>query len=217
MIFKKKMADDLEDKLIEIISNYKKDTNYQEKAQIAREKSYKAEKHMLGGLLASATGAVGGIAGLATSLNMGFGALALAGTGVTVGGAILATGVFGVGVAGLAYMGISKLVKTYHESVAERNTPNFGGYIKESFDVQTNFRKKIENALGGYNSELYRKTYEQGIISDLQYGTNLDENAKKILEIRDSLNQPVVNKKPQMDIDEAIRITNAIRNNTYKI
>lgn len=216
MIFKKKMADDLEDKLTEIISNYKKDTNYQEKAQIAREKSYKAEKHMLGGLLASATGAVGGIAGLATSLNMGFGALALAGTGVTVGGAILATGVFGVGVAGLAYMGISKIVKTYHESVAERNEPNFG-HIKEEYYVKTAFRKKIENALGGYASELYNKAFENGIIGDLQSGINIDENAKKILEIRDSLNQPVVNKKPQMDIDEAIKITNAIRNNTYKI
>jgi len=216
MFFKKKIAENLEDKLADLISKYREDSNYKEKAEIAKEKIDKADKHILGGLAIAGTGLGGGLAGFAASLNMGFGALALAGTGVTVGGAILATGIIGVGVAGIAYMGISKLVKTYHESVAERNTPNFG-YIKESFDVQTNFRKKIENALGGYNSELYRKTYEKGIISDLEHGMNLDENAKKILEIRDSLNQPVVNKKPQMDIDEAIRITNAIRNNTYKI
>ncbi len=216
MFFKKKIAENLGDKLTDLISKYREDSNYKEKAEIAREKSYKADKHMLGGLLVAGTGMAGGVAGLATSLHMGFGALALAGTGATIGGAIVGIGVLGIGTAGLAYMGISKLVKTYHESVAEKNTSNFG-HIKEEYSVQQNFRKKIENALGGYGSELYKKAYEKGIVNDLGYGMNLDENAKKILEIRDSLNQPVVNKKPQMDIDEAIRVTNAIRNNTYKI
>lgn len=215
MFFKKKIAENLEDKLADLISKYREDSNYKEKAEIAKEKIHKADKHMLGGAYVGAGMTVGGIYGALTATHFGVGTLALAGTGMTVGASLLFGGGI-IGVAGLAYMGISKLVKTYHESVAERNTPNFG-HIKESFDVQTNFRKKIENALGGSNSELYRKTYEKGIISDLEYGMNLDENAKKILDIRDSLNQPVVNKKPQMDIDEAIRIHNAIRNNTYKI
>ncbi len=186
MFFKKKIAENLEDKLTDIISNFREESKYDEKANIAREKSYKADKHMLGGLAVAGTGMAGGVAGLATSLHMGFGALALAGTGMTIGGAILATGVFGVGVAGLAYMGISKIVKSYHESVANKNESYFG-YIEEEFDVRKSFMKKIENALGGYSSELYNKAFEKGIISDLEYGLNLDENAKKILELRNNM------------------------------
>ncbi len=215
MFFKKKIAENLEDKLTDLISKYREDSNYKEKAEIAKEKIHKADNHMLGGAFVGLGMTVGGLYGALTATHFGVGTLALAGTGMTVGASLLFGGGI-IGVAGVAYMGISKLVKTYHESVAEKNTSNFG-HIKEEYSVQQNFRKKIENALGGYGSELYKKAYEKGIVNDLGYGMNLDENAKKILEIRDSLNQPVVNKKPQMDIDEAIRVTNAIRNNTYKI
>jgi hypothetical protein len=190
MFFKKKIADNLEDKLTDIISKYKKDSDYDNNATIARDKSYKAERHMLGGLAVAGTGMAGGVAGLATSLHMGFGALALAGTGLTIGGAILATGVLGVGVAGLAYMGVSKIVKSYHESVANSNE-SFGGYRKEEFSVKRDFMKKIEKALGGYSSELYSQAFKTGVIRELEYGVNLDDNAKKLLDLKNNLNNTV--------------------------
>jgi hypothetical protein len=190
MFFKKKIAENLEDKLTDIISNYREKMDYDNNARIARDKSYTAEKHMLGGLAVAATGAAGGVGGLAASLHMGVGALALAGTSLTVGGAILVAGVGVVGVAGLAYMGISKIVKSYHESVANSNS-SYGGYIKEEFSVKKDFMKKIENALGGYSSELYNKAFEKGVIRELESGINLDENAKKLLDLRKELNNSV--------------------------
>ena len=164
MIFKKNIAESLEDKIIDVVSKHKENMDYDTKSENARKKASKAENHMLGGLFTAGAGAVAGVGGLAASLHMGvgMGALAIAGISTTVGGAILVGGVFGIAAPALAYMGISKLIKTYHESVANKNTSNFG-YIEEEFSVKRDFSKKIAKALGGENSEVYNAAYKSGL------------------------------------------------------
>lgn len=195
MIFKKNIADSLEDKIIDVVSKHKENMDYDTKSENARKKASKAENHMLGGLFTAAAGAVAGVGGLAASLHMGFGmgALAIAGLSSTVGGAILMGGVFGIAAPALAYMGISKLVKTYHESVANAND-SLGGYRKEEFTVKRDFSKKITKALGGYGSELYSAAYSTGLIKNLEHGYDLEGNTKKLIELSKNITKEHANK-----------------------
>lgn len=195
MIFKKNIAESLEDKIIDVVSKHKENMDYDTKSENALKKANKADTHMLGGLFTAAGGAVAGVGGLAASLHMGvgMGALAIAGISTTVGGAILVGGVFGIAAPALAYMGISKLIKTYHESVANKNTSNFG-YIKEEFSVKRDFSKKIAKALGGENSEVYNAAYKSGLINKLENGYDLEDNTKKLIELSKNINKETPNK-----------------------
>jgi hypothetical protein len=207
MIFKKNIAENLEDKIIDLMSKHKENLNFDAKATEARNKSYKANDHMLGGLMVAGAGMVAGVGGLAASLHLGFGAgaLAIAGAaaGMTVGGAILVGGVIGIGGPALAYMGISKLVKMYHESVENKNY-SMGGYVKAEHSVRSDFSKKLEKVLGGRDSDLYNEAYKSGLVNDLKNssGYSIEYNTKKLLELSSEMSKVSTNK------DENKRVQN---------
>lgn len=211
MIFKKNIADGIEDKLIDIISKHKEDMDFNKKAEIARSKATQAEKHMLGAGLVSGLGSVIGVGGLAASLHMGVGSLALVVGGITttVGGAILAGGVLGIAGPALAYVGISKLVKMYHESTAKDNSYDGTPYRKVEDSVKKSFSNKIKKILGGERSELYNSAAAIGLIGNIENGYAINDNTKKLIELSREINKEKFgnNKKDRVqDFKNALKI-----------
>lgn len=181
MIFKKNVADNLENKILKLMDEHKRELDFDGKALTARNKAETANKFMLGSLFTAGMGAVAGVGGLAASLHLGVGTAVLLGTGMTVGGAILTGGVIGIAAPALAFMGISKMVKSYHESVAEKNESLFN-YRKAEFSVADSFLNKLSKVLGK-GSDMDNMTYQTGIARDLSKGYSIDENTQKLLEM----------------------------------
>lgn len=193
-LFKNKVSDELENKILKLMDEHKKELDFDGKALTARNKADKANKFMLGSLFTAGAGAVAGVGGLAASLQLGVGTAAILGTGMTVGGAILAGGVFGVAAPALAFMGISKMVKSYHESVAEKNESLFN-YRKAEFAVADSFLNKLSKVLGK-GSDMDNMTYKTGIARELSKGYSIDENTQKLLEmVKESKNKVESNSK----------------------
>lgn len=183
MIFKKNIADRLEDNIMELIEKHKEKRDFKSQAELAGNKAEKAGERILAGAVLSGVGAVAGVGGLAASLHFGVGLAVIAGTGMTIGGAILVGGVIGIAGPALAYSGINKMIKMHHESVQSKNQTKYGGnYIQAEHQVASDFSNKLGKLLGR-DSELYKKAYESGLVNDIKDGYRIDANTKKLLDM----------------------------------
>lgn len=177
MIFKRKISDDLESNIIKLMEDHKKNLDFAGKALESRNKAKMADKFANGSLMTAGVGMVA------------VGALAV--VGIT-SAAMFSAGVIAIGAPALACMGISKLIKSYHESVAKKNESDFG-YIKAEDSVKSSFENKLNKLLG---KELSGDAYKTGLKGELTKGWSLDENTEKLLSmVRDSKNKTEVKHK----------------------
>jgi len=128
-LFRKKTADEMQDKMIELIENYKDSVNLENNHKAKMQASDVKAQIGLGVMGVSGLGALGGIIAIGTA------AIAVP-TAVA-----LTTGAVTVGFAAMGYMGIQRLIQKHHEKVLMKNDQD--DFVRKAGNT---FEKKM-NAL----------------------------------------------------------------------
>lgn len=165
-LFRKKTAEEMQDKMISLIENYKGSLQL-ENHHNAKIKSSNIKAQVgLGVMGLSGMGALGGIIAIGT-----------AAVAAPIGVAIT-TGAVTVGFAAMGYMGIQRLIKNHHEGIVSKNNhDDFVDKAGRTFEKKLNKLLSNTEGLSALNSDDMFKL-KTSVLND--NGTSLDKALKEI-------------------------------------
>lgn len=175
-LFRKKTADEMQDKMIELIETFKDSVNLESTHRAKMNASDVKAQVGLGVMGAAGLGALGSIIALGTA------------TVAAPVGLALATGATAIGFAAMGYMGIQRLIQNHHQKVLTKNDQDdFVRKAGRTFEKKMNaLLSKTEGHTSLSNSDMFK--LQTAALYD--NGTSLDA-ALKSMDLPDTKNRKI--------------------------